>query len=202
MMRKTEQRLADMVNDLDSRLTAFEIDFKKMHLYISSTEESINSLYLNVKRDMLTVLKEAIKDADSAITGHMLALTAKLEEMFRKGSEEAAGRIRAESDRNAEKIKEFSGLSARNISSAAFLAGNLDEMSARLEKLKTEVKTFSDGLGNADMAALLGVSGDVARKNYEGLRASLKDLESELVSFRARKDELKENLRKLAGGGS
>ncbi len=251
LMRKTEDRISATASDLDDRLTAFEIEFRKLYLTISSSEESIRALYAGIKSEMLATLKDSLREEHAAITSHidsfildieermdsmsklvlshadqlvvqadqaetqlkkmeaeagitaqkarsdLAALGIRIEEIFSKSVAETGARIQAESAKNADRIMEFSRLSAYSLSGTASLAGTLSELSGRLETLRDRTQAFTNGFKNVKLEALLGVSGALARKNFEGLQLSLEEMTKELAFFEAQKTEIIGNLKAM-----
>jgi hypothetical protein len=129
----------------------------------------------------------------------LAALGGKIEEALRKNADETGERIQAESAKSADKIMEFSRLSSYSLSGAASLAGSLGELSGRLETLKDRIQGFADGFKSVKLESLLGVSGALVRRNYEGLQIALKEMAQELAFFKAQETEITGNLKAMAG---
>ena len=67
LARKSEEKISAMVADLDVRLAAFEGEFRKLHLNISSSEDAIQSLYSDIRNEMLSALKNSMKEESDAV---------------------------------------------------------------------------------------------------------------------------------------
>jgi hypothetical protein len=128
----------------------------------------------------------------------MLSLGTQIDGMFQKYAADIGSRIQAENAKNAGEIMEFSRLSAYSLAGAASLSANMDELGGRLDALKEKLKVFVDGMKTVKLESLLGVSGAVARKNFEGVRSALGEMEKELAFFDKMKAEITGNLKTMA----
>lgn len=182
---------------LDSRLAAFEMEFRNFYLNISKTVIGYaDELTKQAGRDEAR-LKKMENDAESSartVRSDMAAVAGRLEERFRESSEEIAARIKAENAKNTEKIMEFSGLSAYTLAEAADLERNMEKLESRLVKLRSSLRSFVDGMRGVDLNSVSGVSGEIARKSFESLKNSLKEMEIELADFNRQKAVITGNL--------
>ncbi|HAH32940.1 MAG TPA: hypothetical protein DCL44_11575 [Elusimicrobia bacterium] len=255
LARKSEERISSMVSNLDVRLAAFEGEFKKMHLNISSSEDTIQALYVDIRNEMLSALKNSMKEESEAVRkyvdgfvvdtearmgamsklviGHMdemmvqtrqegvrlekmgsameinagnsraalSALVGEIQGILQKHAIDIGERIRIENAKNAGEIMEFSRLSAFSLASATAVAANMDELNVRLSQLRDNLKVFVDGMKDVKLESVLGVSGALVRKNFEGIQGVLNGMEQDLSAFNKIKRGITDNLKGLAGGG-
>jgi hypothetical protein len=85
LARKSEEKISALVADLDVRLAAFEGEFRKLHLNISSSEDAIQSLYSEIRNEMLSALKNSMKEESAAarkyIDGFVVDTEARIDAM-------------------------------------------------------------------------------------------------------------------------
>jgi len=135
LMRKSEERVSAMVSNLDARLTSFEIEFRKLYLTISSSEESIRALYDGVKSEMLAALKESIREENEAMRKYIDGFALDTEERVDAMSGLVAGRLdellvqAGGNEARLEKMEAAANMSARQSrSDLSVLSGKIEEM--------------------------------------------------------------------------
>lgn len=197
LARRSEEKLASMSGTLDAKLTAFELEFKNMYLNISKLVVGHTGELISQTEKEEARLKKMEAEAEinaQKVRSEISALAVRMEEQIRASSTELGARMQAENARSTAEITKLSGLSAYSLAGAAALVKNLDGLESRLVKLRDAIKTLVDGMKTMKLEALLGVSGDLARKNLTGLCAALLEMERELAFFEERKREIAGNL--------
>lgn len=134
--------------------------------------------------------EKALSAALTAQQGIEKALCARIDE--------AAARSAAENALQLERIKEACGLAVSSNSAIGGVMENIAEIDTRLGGLVSGLKTFMKALEPVNMEALLGVSGALVRRSFESAAELVAGLERESIRLAGAKDEISENLKKLA----
>jgi len=125
----------------------------------------------------------------------MSALAAELKKVF---ADQAAGietRLQAENAKNAGEIMAVSRISSFSLTTTTALAANMDELGGNLFRLKDALKVFVDGMKTLKLESLLGVSGMVMRKNFDGVQGVLGEMEENLAAFDKIREEINGHLK-------
>lgn len=228
-VHKSEQKAADLLGGLDVRMTAFESELKtslksvqreesesvKKYLngYIVDSESRLNAISKLVADYMGRLADQSRQQGDklerigaaaemyaAKSRAAAAALAEELEGMLRKHTADMAARMRDENAKISGEIVELSRLSTFSLGTTTLLAANMDELGGDLAKLRDSLKVLVDGLKNIDLGAILGVSGEVVRKNFKGLREALGGMEQHLAAFDRIKGAVNENLKERKAG--
>lgn len=160
----------------------------------------IDELFSLVNGSLLKM--EQMESSAQAGNGRTLAAIAGMQSGIEKNMRahvaDALAEARAENTRQMGKMREICRLSASSLAAAVSVSGSVAEIKRRLDGVMAGLHGFARSLERLDLESLLGVSGAMVRRSFEGAKTMIAGLEEAASAITRAKNEMEANVRAIS----
>lgn len=192
-----EARALEISASVGERLDVLTAEVRRLQAEAAAGKELMAGLIAEVKKELLTSARENFAAGNDALARQQDALSALrdgLEKTLRAGLEAAAADVRAENGRQLERIRDLYGLSASSQAAMASVSGTAGAVEASLSGVVAALRNFLKGWESSNMGSMIGVSGDMIRKNFKAAGEFVGELEKESLAIVRARGEMDANI--------